>query len=72
MYKMTAVIEKEDDMYVAWCPQVDVVSQGYTIEEARENLQEALELFFEHASKSEITLRLKEDVFITQVEVALA
>lgn len=69
---MTAVIEKEDDMYVAWCPQVDVVSQGYTIEEARENLQEALELFFEHASKSEITLRLKEDVFITQVEVALA
>ncbi len=69
---MTALIEKEDDMYVAWCPQIDVVSQGSTIEEARENLQEALELFFEHASKSEINLRLKEDVFITQVEIALA
>jgi len=49
----TAVIEKDDDMYVALCPELDVASQGDTIEEAKANLQEAIELLFEYASEEE-------------------
>ena len=55
----TAIIEKEDDMYVALCPEIDVASQGHSVEEAKENLKEAVELFFEYASESEITERHK-------------
>ncbi len=46
----TAIIEREDDWYVALCPELDIASQGTTIEEARDNLIEALELFFQTAS----------------------
>ncbi len=67
----TAIIEKEDDMYVSLCPELDVASQGDTVEEAKTNLQEAIELFFEHASKEELETRLKGDVFITNVQVAV-
>ena len=67
----TAIIEKEDNMYVALCPEVDVVSQGNTIEEARNNLQEAIELFLESASKDEIASRLKNDFFITNMQIAV-
>ena len=47
--QLTAIIEREGDGYVALCPEVDVASQGTTIGEARANLIEALELFFETA-----------------------
>ncbi|HQV93760.1 MAG TPA: type II toxin-antitoxin system HicB family antitoxin [Anaerolineales bacterium] len=57
--QLTAVIEREDNWYVATCPEVDVVSQGKTIESAHSNLLEAVEAFFEVASPSEIQLRLK-------------
>jgi predicted RNase H-like HicB family nuclease len=57
---MTAIIEREGDGYVSLCPEVDIASQGATIEEARDNLREALELFFESASPDEITQRLRE------------
>ncbi len=67
----TAIIEKEDDMYVSLCPELDVASQGDSVEEAKANLQEAIELFFEHASKEELETRLKGDVFITNVQVAV-
>ncbi len=67
----TAIIEKEGDGYVSLCPELDVASQGHTIEEARNNLQEALELFFEHASKDEITSRLKNEFFITSMQIAV-
>jgi predicted RNase H-like HicB family nuclease len=60
--QLTAVIEREDEMYVATCPEVDVASQGNTIEEARANLLEAVELFFEAASPSEIRRRLKKEI----------
>ena len=43
--KFTAIIHKEDDLYVADCPEVGTVSQGYSIEEALENLKEATELY---------------------------
>lgn len=66
---LTAVIEREDDMYVALCPEYDIASQGSTIEEARSNLIEALTLFFEAAEPEEIERRGRSPVFVTQVEV---
>jgi predicted RNase H-like HicB family nuclease len=72
MRQFTAIIEREDYGYVALCPELDVASQGDTIEEARANLQEALELFLETASPEEIRERLREEVYVTRVEVALA
>jgi predicted RNase H-like HicB family nuclease len=57
--RLTAIIEKEGDAYVALCPELDIVSQGATIEESRRNLEEALQLFFEEASHSEVQDRLR-------------
>ena len=51
----TAVIHKEDDLYVAECPEVGTVSQGYTIEEAIANLKEATELYLEEFPLEEVT-----------------
>ncbi|HEX7229048.1 MAG TPA: type II toxin-antitoxin system HicB family antitoxin [Candidatus Binatia bacterium] len=68
--KLTALIEREGDGYVSLCPELDVASQGKTIEEARDNLREALELFFEAASPDEIKQRFREEVF-AQVEVVV-
>ncbi len=59
----TAIIEREGDGYVALCPELDIASQGATVAEARKNLQEALELFFETASNAEIEHRLHEEVY---------
>ena len=67
--RLTAIIEREDDGYVALCPDLDIASQGETIEEARANLVEALTLFFESASPSELDRRLHSELLITQVEV---
>jgi predicted RNase H-like HicB family nuclease len=69
--QLTAIIEREDDAFVALCPDLDIASQGETVEGARQNLVEALELFFESADPSEVTRRLHTDVFITRVEVAV-
>ena len=69
--QLTAIIEREGDGYVALCPEVDVASQGDSIEEAKNNLKEALELFFEVASADEVGTRLHEEVYVTQVEVAV-
>jgi len=65
----TAILEREDDGYVALCPELDIASQGETIEEAKRNLKEAVELFLETASPSEIEARLRDGVLVTQVEV---
>jgi predicted RNase H-like HicB family nuclease len=67
--RMTAIIEREDDGFVALCPELDIASQGSSVEDARANLVEALTLFFELAAPSEVTRRLNNEVFITQVEV---
>ena len=67
--RLTAIIEREDDGFVALCPEVDIASQGSSIEEARANLIEALTLFFEAADESEISRRVHREVFVTQVEV---
>lgn len=68
--RLTAIINQDGADYVALCPELDIASQGETIESARQNLQEAAELFFECASPAEISERLCSDVFITHVEVA--
>lgn len=70
--QLTAIIEREGDGYVSLCPELDIASQGETVAEARENLKEALELFFETASAREIKSRLHHEVYVTQVEVAVA
>ena len=67
--RVTAIIEREDDGFVALCPEFDVASQGASIEEARTNLIEALTLFFETASPSEVARRFHNEIFVTQVEV---
>jgi predicted RNase H-like HicB family nuclease len=69
--RLTAIIQPEDDGFVALCPELDIASQGDSVEQARDNLQEALELFFECASEKEVARRLTGDVFVTQVEVAV-
>jgi len=69
--ELTAIIEREGDGYVALCPELDVASQGDTIEDARTNLIEALELFFETASPTEIGDRLHDEVFVTRVRIAV-
>ncbi len=69
--QLTAIIEREENGYVSLCPELDIASQGNTIEEARQNLREALELFLETASPNEIQERLHEEVYVTMVEVAV-
>jgi predicted RNase H-like HicB family nuclease len=69
--KLAAIIEREGNGYVALCPELDIASQGDTIEQARDNLQEALELFFECASAEEVKSRLRSELYITQVEVVV-
>jgi predicted RNase H-like HicB family nuclease len=68
---LTAIIEREGSTYVSLCPELDIASQGTTVEEARANLVEALTLFFETADASEVERRLHDDVFVTQVEVPI-
>ena len=67
--QFTAIIEREGDMFVALCPELDIASQGETVEKAKVNLKEALELFFETASEQEIQERIQTEVFITQVAI---
>jgi predicted RNase H-like HicB family nuclease len=69
-YRLTAIIQREGNGYVALCPELDIASQGNTIEESRDNLQEALDLFFECAPTEEIEQRVVTEVFVTQLEVA--
>ncbi len=68
---LTAIIEREGDEYVALCPELDIASQGDSIELARENLREALELFFETASQEEVKTRLHGEVYVTHLEVSV-
>lgn len=56
--QLTAIIGREENGYVSLCPELDIASEGETIEQARENLREALELFFQCASPEEVNTRL--------------
>ena len=65
--QLTAVIEREGNGFVATCPELDVVSQGDSVEDARMNLLEAVEGFFEVASPSEIRRRLKKETYVMPI-----
>jgi len=65
-YTFTAILHKEDDLYVAECPEVGTASQGSTIEEAVKNLQEATELYLE-----EFPLKKTHHPILTTFEVAV-
>lgn len=67
--QLTAIIGREENAYVALCPELDIASQGDTVEAARQNLVEALELFLEAADPTEVARRLHREVFVTRVEV---
>ncbi len=69
--RLTALIHREGDGYVSLCPELDIASQGETVEAARRNLLEAVELFFEVAGEQEIKDRLHQEMYITALEVAV-
>ena len=69
--RLTAIIEREDDGFVSLCPELDIASQGASIEEAKANLLEALTLFFETADPSEVQRRYHGEVLVTHVEVSI-
>ena len=66
--RLTAIVEREGDGYVSLCPQLDVASQGDTVADARENLIEALTLFFESSSVREIDKRFEQHLISLQRE----
>ncbi len=69
---LTAILTREDGGFVALCPEVDVASQGATVEEAKANLKEAVELFFECASEDEMRHRMASESYISALEVQVA
>jgi predicted RNase H-like HicB family nuclease len=69
-HQLTAIIEREGEGYVALCAELDIGSQGETVEAARRNLVEAVELFLETADPQEVAGRLHSEVFVTRLEVA--
>ena len=70
--RLTAIIEREGDGYVALCPDLDIASQGFSVSEARDNLKEAIELFYEEAPAEEVQRRLHTEVYVTHVDITVA
>ena len=70
--RLTAVIEKEAEWYVATCPELGVASQGRSLEEAEAMIQEAVELLLEEADETEIRRRLNRGVKVKRLELAHA
>ena len=66
----TAIIEKENTLFVALCPELDIASQGKTVERAAANLKEAVELFLACADPEEIQQRLHAEIYVTRFEAA--
>jgi predicted RNase H-like HicB family nuclease len=66
-YPITAIIEREENGFVSLCPEFDIASEGDTIEEAKQNLTEAIELFLETASATEISARFKPEIYIARM-----
>jgi predicted RNase H-like HicB family nuclease len=69
IHHLTAIIEREGDGYVPLCPELDIASQGDSVQDARDNLKEALQLFFECAPPEEIARRMRDEIYITRLEV---
>jgi len=71
MGRMTAIITREGDVFIALCPDPDFASQGASATEARANPADALSLFFEVADASEVTLSSRGEVFVTEATFLL-
>ena len=69
---LTAVVQREGDGWVALCPELDVASQGDSIEQAKANLKEAVELFLQSADPAEIDQRLHGETYLSQLEIDVA
>lgn len=69
---LTALLMREDGGFVALCPELDIASQGDSVEEAKANLREAVELFFESAPEAEIAGRLAGESYVSTMEVSVA
>ena len=69
-YRVSIIIEREDQWYVAQCPGLDIASQRRTVEAAQANLKEALELYLKHADPSEIDLP-QEPPFVSALDIAV-
>lgn len=69
---LTAIIEREGDGFVSLCPELDIGSQGDSREEARANLLDAVEGFFEVASQPEIERRFGGERYVEQMQVSVA
>ena len=69
---VTALIEQEGDGYGALCPELDISSEGDTVEEARLMLKEGVELFFECASEEEVGRRMGGPCYIVPLECTIA
>ena len=70
-FKGTVIIKREEDWFVATCIENNIASQGKTIDEATENLKEAIALFYEDDTEETIMLPFQEQVYITSLEMAL-
>lgn len=70
-HALTAIVQREGDGWVSLCPELDVASQGDTIEQAKANLREAVELFIETASEAECKERLHAETYTSQLEISL-
>ncbi len=66
---LNVVVRKEQGRYSSWCPELDVASQGDTIEEARQNLQEAVELHVETMVENGELNELIERLGLTQKDM---
>lgn len=69
--KFTVVIQREEEMYVVLCPELDIASQGESVQEARNNVREAIELFLEDADPKEIEQRMHDEQYVSSIEIAV-
>ena len=70
-FKGTIIIKKEEEWFVATCIENNIASQGKTIDEATENLKEAIALYYEDEAEKEIMLPEKSQIYITTLEMAI-
>ncbi len=71
-YKVNVVIEKDEYGYYAYCPELKgCQSQGVTLEEVLDNIKEAIELYLETLSESEIRMFLSKEILTTSLEVKI-
>jgi predicted RNase H-like HicB family nuclease len=69
--QFTAIIQRSEQWFIALCPELDVASQGGTVEEARRNITAAVKLFLETASPSEIRRRVSRETYIAPLDIAV-